>query len=1305
MKSTPYLLLLFLILCLPILSMVACNGTPDTPDRPIDPVTPDEPGGSVKPDDPIAPDSGGDSITLVGDGVAYYRVIRSDFSNAYVTGLAGNVRSAIGMVTGVKPDIKTDWDDQKDNAHIKEILIGKTNRIESTEAIKSLAPMEYTVRAVGNKIVIAGATDELLARAVDVFLREYVGYRGEKDYTPATSLSLPCSLSLTDTYSRTQSITLYVTDESLTYVDALQKALVGVGESLTVKTFADDPATVFDTNNAGIVLIAGADHMPATAAPAIKKYLNNDGRIVMLGGPAFETTLLEIDGEWLTYDECLHRATNSGKRAVILDTSTKATEKKLSRLTNDNAAGYRWSIGDYGLENSEGQLFHEVDNLSNWDTFRLNLNYPKGDYSTLTLYAKPGDDHTTGFYIELHEKGGVRWTAGIRFTSDDWAHFILTPADFTWFNGGAATDKKVPDFNNIEMLQVGFAGQAAVQTAGHHSYYIADVAFCTPSFTLPEIETLTLDAVAPLYEQYPVTNASHIETYDNQVFVKDRDYVLPSELISCNPGRQGLGFENGRTSRFVPLLRVTDEKGLHSGYAAWMHIYSSTTDKNGQMEGAIVAYFSAVSDDFYDANGIAAIRDVVEVMTRNAFLVEGGTDEFIYVEEDTEQIKAGVAYVVTDGTDTSGLVAGVALYQGDTLLKEYTTASFAPLSGKNNILTLNGAYDIAGGKPDRAVATLTLNGEVIDRVEHEVKFWTAKPESERSYVYIEDGMYMKDGKPITFFGVNYMPSSGMAEADGALFEHYVSAAAYDPDVYANDLARIKEIGMNAISIFIHSASLDSNNVLHLVDMAEEMGIYVDLAIRGYAYPLKNYSADMVEQFIHQYHFEENDNIIAYDIAWEERLGTYEGHYSTDYNRYVGRDIWDADFTEWVKLNYGSKANAEAAWGTTLPTNGNGTYRVDDAVLKGENPRYTKAIAAYYRFLDEQVAAKMNDAVLEMKAMAPNQLFSFRLSWAGSTWSNDPTEGLFDYQSLAPVLDFLSPEGYALGAGEDRAMQVVFANAYARYVQPDSPVVWKEFGKSCWSGSDDGNFNPSASALKASADYYRYTLEYCLKSYTSGMYAWFYAGGFRIGENSDYGIVNPDGSDREITTLLREYAPKFINQGARPETDVLLTVERDDHIKTIYGMYRAIKDEMFAAVRADKFVDLVHAEQSGFADFPYADEVYTESVGDTEKTGTYPLRYVNGMVKSLEYYTEDGKTHAKVVVCNTKQSVWRAGTVSLVSTDTSDIEVDVVIDKEVDYLEEIELTFPISGIGALDLRFEIEGVQFGPLYTDNVTTIR
>ena len=82
-------------------------------------------------------------------------------------------------------------------------------------------------------------------------------------------------------------------------------------------------------------------------------------------------------------------------------------------------------------------------------------------------------------------------------------------------------------------------------------------------------------------------------------------------------------------------------------------------------------------------------------------------------------------------------------------------------------------------------------------------------------------------------------------------------------------------------------------------------------------------------------------------------------------------------------------------------------------------------------------------------------------------------------------------------------------------------------------------------------------------------------------------------------------------------------------------------------------------------------------------------------------TKGGKTVALIKICNTKQSTWRAGTVSLVSTASSDVDVDFLIDEQVDYLEDIIVEVPINSLGEMSLRFEVEGVEFGPVYTTTV----
>ena len=234
-----------------------------------------------------------------------------------------------------------------------------------------------------------------------------------------------------------------------------------------------------------------------------------------------------------------------------------------------------------------------------------------------------------------------------------------------------------------------------------------------------------------------------------------------------------------------------------------------------------------------------------------------------------------------------------------------------------------------------------------------------------------------------------------------------------------------------------------------------------------------------------------------------------------------------------------------------------------------------------------------------------------------------------------------------------------------------------------------------------ADYYEYVFRYALTAHSSGMFCWYSISGYRIDEDSDYGIYNPDGSDRPLTAIIREYAPKFLAQGER-QNEVLIEIEKDDYVGGIYGMFDEIKDELATAHAANKLVTLVNAKQNGDGKYAYADTLVDYAVGDAKPTtGTYPLRYVNGVVKSVTTYTEGGKTYADITVCNTKQSIWRAGTVKLVSYETSDVAVDYLIEDEVGYLEDVTLTIPITGKGALDLRLEINGVQFGPLHTTNV----
>ena len=96
------------------------------------------------------------------------------------------------------------------------------------------------------------------------------------------------------------------------------------------------------------------------------------------------------------------------------------------------------------------------------------------------------------------------------------------------------------------------------------------------------------------------------------------------------------------------------------------------------------------------------------------------------------------------------------------------------------------------------------------------------------------------------------------------------------DVIKKDLAHVKDIGFNAIAIFVYyDTMMESNNILHLLHLCEEMELYVDLSIRPAAYPFA-YDAQQVQTMLTKLHFSKLDHIIAYDIAWEPQVGDENG---------------------------------------------------------------------------------------------------------------------------------------------------------------------------------------------------------------------------------------------------------------------------------------------------------------------------------------------------------------------------------------------------------------------------------------------
>ena len=76
---------------------------------------------------------------------------------------------------------------------------------------------------------------------------------------------------------------------------------------------------------------------------------------------------------------------------------------------------------------------------------------------------------------------------------------------------------------------------------------------------------------------------------------------------------------------------------------------------------------------------------------------------------------------------------------------------------------------------------------------------------------------------------------------------------------------------------------------------------VNMALRPYADPL-NFKVECPQELIQENRLDQNDDIFAYDIAWEPWFGGYEK-----------RRVYDEQWVQWVKDQYGSIPNAEKEW--------------------------------------------------------------------------------------------------------------------------------------------------------------------------------------------------------------------------------------------------------------------------------------------------------------------------------------------------------------------------------------------------------
>ncbi len=106
-----------------------------------------------------------------------YEIVCPENASGAVNSACLKIRSAVKEASGIQLNYKDDfYKEGNDDFYIgeKEILVGETNRTESTSAYKSLGIFEYIIEVCGSKIVIAAGGDAALEKAADKFIEDFI---------------------------------------------------------------------------------------------------------------------------------------------------------------------------------------------------------------------------------------------------------------------------------------------------------------------------------------------------------------------------------------------------------------------------------------------------------------------------------------------------------------------------------------------------------------------------------------------------------------------------------------------------------------------------------------------------------------------------------------------------------------------------------------------------------------------------------------------------------------------------------------------------------------------------------------------------------------------------------------------------------------------------------------------------------------------------------------------------------------------------------------------------------------------------
>ncbi len=1037
---------------------------------------------------------------------------------------------------------------------------------------------------------------------------------------------------------------------------------------------------------------------PAAGLKTLREFARSGGHVLFLGGPFLDDPVWLSGGRWLHRTE-LKRMKRDALPEHRVFADAQMDPATWTRTCNDRQNPGQWKLTADGPEGKRCFGF-STNSLSGWDGYmspELGLLFGEG-HDLFTFLAK-GSPQTSQVAIEIQERDGSRWIA-VADIDTTWQRIALDVDDFKYWPDahpraprGAGGDRLRPG----EARRVGFQLAQSHTTAvapGEHQFWIADVGTCRNPVAGMQLtaadSAVSFESIFPRYKVFPLSGPMNLQQERAQAIVSDLPQTTVEDLVCAIPRTSGAGFRREQKWRYVPLIAAFDSQGRRRGSPAWLLL-----NRAAPFSGSVLASLGLNDSGCWSSPTVLrAIDQVAGRLSSGLFLVEAGTEHFACWPH--EKIVAGAT--ITNPTGT-GLRAELRMAVRDEGQKTVLMQSAELDLAAGESLTWQVPRGFEAGLAGRYHVTteLLVDGDIVDRIEHDLIILDPGSAARDEFLVVNGGdFYLRDEKwyPV---GVNYWPLyvSGMDHDD--FWAGWLQRRFYDPQLVEQDLERMQTLGINLVSIQSNDPKY-YRNLLDFLYRCRRHGIYVNLFC-GLASPLA-FREEALRDFIETAQLADNSTLMAYDTIWEP--GNYV--FSESW-----RPRWDSAWRDWIVEQYGSLAAAEEDWQFPCPRDPQGrAVGPPERYFRDDGP-WRSYMAAYRRFMDDLMSRKWNLAHRKLREIDANHLISFR---QGNTLPHD-----FTLTATPKHIDFICPEGYAITNSDDGYWTAGFITRYVQFTTRGKPVVWSEFGQSVWDGE---TMAPSVDRISAVADYHELFYRMVLETGANGTIPWWWPGGYRVGERSDFGMVNPDGTPRPAADLIRKYATRLTANRQPPKPTVWFQMDRDSHAGGYWHTaFNQGRDAYRKSVADGQWLGI----RTAGTDTTSAN-VSLVAIGNRPATGHNPPKYLNAEFNVLQLLDDSGRwveadpgatikvsagsVKARVSVGNTQEATWLApangqssrGTVALVMTSDTGKTRQWALPASVPYLAdadfgEITLIDSVTSATSVTLRMHaLDRTSFG-----------